>query len=84
MSNGISTIVGYLMLMSSLLKWQQWYYVTYSRGVRGLHTLTKDIKMKVNIKAGLEFELAYFEDVVEHFSQYTTATSLRINILTKG
>ena len=35
----------------------------------------KGISPKVNVKAGLSFELAYFKDVVQHFSYYDLAMS---------
>ena len=34
----------------------------------------KDIGPKVNVIAWLEFELAYLEAAVQHFSHYTTGT----------
>ena len=42
---------------------QQWYYLTRS--------FPKGISLKVNIIARLEFELAFFEAAVPHFSHNT-------------
>ena len=40
-------------------------------GYKGLHTFPKSIRLKVNIMASLEFELAYYDFAVEHLSHYT-------------
>ena len=39
-------------------------------GIWGFNTFPKDICPKVNVLLWLEFELAYFETVVQHFSHY--------------
>ena len=41
-------------------------------GIRWFNTFTKVISPKVNTIAWLEFELAYFEAAVQHFSHYAT------------
>ena len=38
------------------------------------HNFSKSINQKVNVIVWLEFELAYFEIAVQHFSHYTTET----------
>ena len=37
----------------------------------GVHTFLKDINLKINSKARLEFEFADNDFVVQHFSHYT-------------
>ena len=41
-----------------------------NNGDKGLHTFPKSISLKLNVVARLEFELAYFEAVVQHCSHY--------------
>ena len=41
---------------------------------KGVHAFLKSISPEVNVTGRLEFELAYFEAAVEHFSHYTTGT----------
>ena len=54
---------------------QQWHYLTHSSEVIGrFNIFLKDICLKVNVIAPLEFELVYFESAVQHFSLYTTET----------
>ena len=43
-----------------------------------VHTFYKSISLKVNVIAQLEFELNYFQAIVQHFSHYTMGTSLSI------
>ena len=46
-------------------------------------TLSSKVCLKVNVREWLEFELAYFEDAVEHFSYYAMRTSLQEGRLNK-
>ena len=39
---------------------------------KGIHSFPNRTSSKVNIKAGLEFELAYFKIAVQHFNPYAT------------
>ena len=41
-----------------------------------IYTFLEDISLKVNVIAGLEFERAYFEAAVQHFSPYATQIKL--------
>ena len=41
---------------------------------KGVHTFPKGICPKVNIIARLEFELAYYDSVVQRFNHYATRT----------
>ena len=41
---------------------------------KGVHTFSKGVHSKVNIIAQLEFELAYYDSVVQRFNQYTMGT----------
>ena len=45
---------------------QYWYYLTHSWGDKRVHAFPKGIRPKMNIRASREFELAYFEAVVQH------------------
>ena len=38
----------------------------------GIHTFFKGISPKVNVIARLEFELAYYDIIVQHVSHYAT------------
>ena len=58
-----------------LLEEQQWYYLTHSWEDKGVHTFPRGICPKVNVKAQLEFELAYYNSAVNCFNHYTTRTS---------
>ena len=71
--NGISTFVGYLMLKPSLKKNRSHVTWPTAREIRG-HSFPKCISLKVNMIVRLEFELAYFEAVVQHFSHWTGGT----------
>ena len=51
------------------------YYLTHSWGGKRIHTFPKGINPKVNLKAPLEFELANYEVVVQHFISYVTETT---------
>ncbi len=75
--NGISTLFRLFNAKAILLEEQQGYYLTHSREDKGAHTFPKGICSKVDVIARLEFELAYFEAVVQHFSHSATATSPR-------
>ena len=72
--NGISTFVGFFNAKAILLEEQSWYYLTHSWVVNGVHTFPKDICLKVNEIARLEYELAYYDSVVHRFNHYTTRT----------
>ena len=41
---------------------------------KGIHTFPKGICPKVNVKARLEYELAYYDSAVHRFNHYTTRT----------
>ena len=41
-------------------------------GIKRFNTFLKAISSKVNVRARLEFELAYFKTAVQHFSPYAT------------
>ena len=58
----------------TLLEEQLWYYLTHSWGDKGVHTFHKGICPKVNAKARLEYELAYYDFAVHRFNHYTTRT----------
>ena len=45
-------------------------------GISGGHTFLKVISPKVNIIARQEIEPAYYDGVVQHFSNYATRTYL--------
>ena len=63
--------------MSKLsLQKQEWYYLTHSWRDKEAHTFPKDISLKLNVIERLEFELAYFEATVQHFSYYATGTRI--------
>ena len=49
--------------------------------LNGALSFPKSISPKVNVIARLGFELAYFEDIVWHFSHYTTQTSSEERII---
>ena len=51
-----------------------WYYLIYSWKDKGVHTFPEGICPKGNIKAQLEFELAYYDSAVQHFNHFTTRT----------
>ena len=59
---------------ANLAEGQQGYYFTYSREDKEVHTFPNGICTKVEIIVLLEFEVAYFEAAVLHFSHYTTRT----------
>ena len=44
-------------------------YLTRSWEDKGVHTFPKGICPKVNVKARLEFELAYYDSAVHRFNQ---------------
>ena len=46
-------------------------------GDKGVHTFSKVISPKVNLKAQLEFELGNYSVLVHHVNRYTIGTSLR-------
>ena len=66
----ISAFVGYLIPKLSSLK--NSCSSTIAGGDKRIFTFLNGISLKVNITAQLEFELAYFEAAVQHFSPYTT------------
>ena len=43
-------------------------------GDKWVYIFPKGISPKVNVKAQLEFELAYLKAIIKHFSHYTTCT----------
>ena len=55
-----------------LEKEHQWYYLTYNWKDSGVqYIFSWSISPKVSVIAWLQFELAYFGTVVQHFSHYT-------------
>ena len=50
------------------------FYLTHSDGYNGVHAFLKDISLKVNTIAWLEFELAYYDVAVRHISHNITET----------
>ena len=58
-----------------LVEEQQWYYLTYSWWNKKINNFPKGICVKMNIKVYLEFELAYFEVAVQHFSHNAMGAS---------
>ena len=55
----------------------------YMVGGKGVHTFPKGILPKMNVIAGLEFELAYYDFAVHRFNHYTKIV-LSFNILNKN
>ena len=70
--NGISTLFRLFNAKAILLEEQ--YYLTHSYEDKGVHTFPKGICPKVNIKARLENELAYYDSAVHRCNHYTTRT----------
>ena len=60
---------------ATFLEEQQWYYLTHSWEDKGAHTFPKGIRLKVNVIARLEHELAYYDSDVHRFNHYTMGTS---------
>ena len=57
--------------------WQTTYIVlqpNHSWEDKGVHIFLKSINLKVNIIAQLEFELTYYDIVVQHVNHYTMET----------
>ena len=85
----ISCILGFPMYISHIrilvvfldlyILQQQWDYLNHSSWDIWVHISLKGISPKVNVKAQLEFELAYFETAVQHFNYYITVTHPPIN-----
>ena len=55
----------------AILEVKLWYYLIYSQGDKGVQIFPKGINQKVNGIVQLEFELAYYDIVVQHVSHYT-------------
>ena len=55
-----------------LIKEQQLYNLIHSWEDKGVHTFLKRIKPKINLIVRLEFELAYYDIVVQHVNHYAT------------
>ena len=51
---------------------EQWYYLSYCWVNKGVYTFPKGISPKVNTMVRLEFELAYYEAVAQHFRYYAS------------
>ena len=45
-----------------------------------VHTITKGIRLQVNVIARLEFELTHYNVTVSHNSHYTTRTPLEKDV----
>ena len=54
------------------MKEQQWYYLTHSWEVKEVHAFPKGIRLKVNVIVRTEFELAYYDFVVQRVSYYAS------------
>ena len=50
------------------------YYLTHILRNKKVHIIPKGISPKVNVRARLSFERAYFEAAIQHFCYYTTGT----------
>ena len=72
--NGISTFVRLFNAKVILPEKQQYHYLTHSWEDKGVHTFPKGLCPKVNVKAQLEFELAYYDSAVHRFNHCTTRT----------
>ena len=76
--------IDYLRLInpkSIFLEGQYWYYLAYRRKDKRVPTVHKDICLKVNVIAWLEFELMYYDSTVQHFNHYTMGTSCIVFVL---
>ena len=69
--NDIYTFVGHLISKLFLQKSNKDTIKPLAEKMRGIHTFPKSICPKVNVRAQLEFELAYFEAAIQYFSHYT-------------
>ena len=58
-----------------LVEEQQWYYLTYAWEVKEVHIFSKGISPKVNVKAGLEFEITLRYPLRHEFFQYNYTIS---------
>ena len=58
-----SIIVGYLLPKQALCN-----YLTHILGEKWVHTFSKHISLKVNVRARLEFELTYYHFAAQHVS----------------
>ena len=55
---------------------QQCYYLIYSSGGnKEVHSFCKDINPKVNVIERLEWEIAFYDVPILHFTYYATETS---------
>ena len=72
--NGISTLCRLFTAKAILLEEQSWYDLNHSWEDKGLHTFPKDICLKANVIAQLEYELAYYNSAVHRFNHYITRT----------
>ena len=61
-------LIGLFDAKSIFLEGQWWYYLTHNWEDKKIHTFLKDICPKVNVIARLEFELAYYNSTVQHFT----------------
>ena len=58
-----------------IVEGQQWYYFTDSYGDKEIRTFLKDNSPKMTVTARLEFDLAYFDVIVQHVSHSLTCSS---------
>ena len=76
--NHISTFSGYLMpnLFFFFPSFRRTVVVLFNpwMGRKGVYTFPKGICLKVNVIAQLEFELVYYDPIVQHFNHYAMGT----------
>ena len=59
---------------------QQPLYLTYNWRKKGVHAFLKSVSLKANVISRLDFELAYFEAAVEHFTHYASSSYCTNNL----
>ena len=63
--------------LSKLVDKLWWYYLSHTYSDNWLNTFLKSICPKVNVIAGIEFELGFFDVTVLHVSPYTNVEPTR-------
>ena len=58
----------------------QWYYLTHSWDYKAVHTFPHGICLKWNIIARLEFELTFYDVIVQHINHYSMRAPLSSSI----
>ena len=59
-----------------LIDGQSWYYIIHTKELKRVHTFSLNISPKVNVIAGLEFELGYNNLTFLHSNHNAMRTSL--------